>query len=595
MLLSMHRLKPHSLHLPFTRLVKLRQGLLSLAVLLPVLIQLAQPQVSSVAYAAPNGLPSHFGLGLAAGFGSGGIDGWMPESGIPWDYSYQYLAGGAGKGWSTWNDKGQFPLYYAKAAASHHYIPVLTYYQLLYSDGPCAGCDERQKDLAHLNDPSTMRTYLSDFALLMKRLGSGTFDGVAGFGSTAIVHVEPDLSGYAELAAQQNDPSTVPAAVASSGMPEVAAYPNTFQGFNWALLHLRDLYAPNVRLAFHVSPWGSGTDIGSSHDAGINADALGRQVGSFAAASGVASASNSSTYDLLFTDVLDRDAGFYKYVQGDPNRWWDRLNITYPNFARWEQFISATVHTSGKQAIVWQIPMGNQYFQSEDNSKGHYQDNRAEYFFGHLDELRDSGVIGLLFGGGAGGQTTYNDSDGDGITNPAPICTTDGLSSGQICNDHPSSVPDDDGGFLRMSAKTYYSNPLPVGDASTPPQPQVSAPPVANPSLEVDLGGSSIDPPVASPGQNVDVIQNGIPSANGTVLVQFDLYNADGQPVVVTNVPDQPVQLGFVAPLNGVLTLPDDLDPGRYTLKVGVYSNDGNKRYAWNDSAGTLTVVPSAP
>ena len=53
----------------------------------------------------PTGLPGHFGFGVAAGPGSDGVTGWMPGSGVPWDYAYTYLAGGVntGAGWQTWN------------------------------------------------------------------------------------------------------------------------------------------------------------------------------------------------------------------------------------------------------------------------------------------------------------------------------------------------------------------------------------------------------------------------------------------------------------------------------------------------------------
>ena len=63
---------------------------------------------------------------------------------MPWDYAYQYLAGGldAGNGWQTWNSNAMFPVNYAKDAASKRAIPVFTYYMLLQSNGPCGGCDE---------------------------------------------------------------------------------------------------------------------------------------------------------------------------------------------------------------------------------------------------------------------------------------------------------------------------------------------------------------------------------------------------------------------------------------------------------------------
>ena len=57
-------------------------------------------------------LPKHLGIGLAAHPDESGIYGWMPRSGIPFDYAYQYLAGGVntGGGWQTWNSGARFPL-----------------------------------------------------------------------------------------------------------------------------------------------------------------------------------------------------------------------------------------------------------------------------------------------------------------------------------------------------------------------------------------------------------------------------------------------------------------------------------------------------
>jgi hypothetical protein len=415
----------------------------------------------------------------------------MPNSGIPFDYAYQYLAGGVntGNGWQTWNTSGQFPLWYAQGSASHGYIPVFPYYQLLQSNGPCNTCGEAQRDLANLNSTSTMASLYADFTVLMKRLGTGSWDGIAGFGKTAIVHVEPDLSGYAQQAVLDpnacygfctgsgNDPSLLEASVAASGTSDVAAYANTYRGFNQALLHLRDLYAPNVLLAFHVSDWATRYDVGSSTDATLDWTALGNQAGAFAAASGVnQSAPGTSTYDLVFNDVADRDAGYYKYVYGQAHSFWDKLNAALPNFHTWEQYLKAVTATTGKPAIVWQIPLGNQWFQTENNTDGHYQDNRAEYFFSHLPELQQAGVVGLLFGRGNGGSTTNEDAKADGVTNPASSCTTDGLSSGQVCNNHASTVSDDDGGYLRMAAADYYTAPLPVGGSTPPPPPDTTPP-----------------------------------------------------------------------------------------------------------------------
>src|SRR5205085_171244 len=112
----------------------------------------------------PNGLPSHFGFGLHAPPDNGGIYGWMPQSGIPWDFSYQYLAGGVntGQGWETWNPNGTFALAYAQGAAQHGYTPMFPYYELLLSNGPCGNCGENQKNVSHLNTPELMNAYFAN-------------------------------------------------------------------------------------------------------------------------------------------------------------------------------------------------------------------------------------------------------------------------------------------------------------------------------------------------------------------------------------------------------------------------------------------------
>jgi hypothetical protein len=468
-----------------------RRPLLRLAAIVvaaAALVPLAGVAPGAAVAPPPAGLPAHLGIGLSAHPDNTGIYGWMPNSGIPFDYAYQYLAGGAntGNGWAAWNTSGQFPLWYAQGAASHNYIPVFPYYQLLQSNGPCNGCGEAQRDLANLNAPATTGAYFSDFTLLMKRLGNKTWDNIAGFGKTAVVHVEPDLSGYAEQAVsnnggacygfctgQGNDASLLRASVASSGVADVAAYANTYRGFTLALMHLRDVYAPNVLLAFHVSNWATLQDIGSSTDTSLDAAALGRQAGTFATSAGAGS------YDLVFNDVADRDAGYYKYVYGSTNSFWDRQNVKLPNFVRWEQYLGAVTATVNRPAMVWQIPLGNQWFATENNTDGHYQDNRAEYFFSHMSELQQAGVIGLLFGAGNGGSTVNNDGKADGITNPASFCTADGVGTGQICNNHASTVSDDDGGYLRMAATNYYKAPLPIGGGGPPPPPPDTTPPPA--------------------------------------------------------------------------------------------------------------------
>src|SRR5579884_3643952 len=570
----------------------------------------------------PAGLPNHLGLGVAAQPDSTGLNGWMPNSGVPWDYAYQYLT----PGWETWNANGQFPLSYAQNAASHSYIPVFTYYEIQLLNGSCGGCGGGQKDFANLNNPGLMAGYFQNFALLMQKLGP------SGFGRTVIVHVEPDLSGFAQQAVldntrcygyctgQGNSPSLLRASVTSSGYSGVLGYADTYQGFNAALLHLRDAYAPNVLLAAHISDWATGPDISTSSS--LDAAGLGRQAGSFAAQSG--------SFDLLFNDVSDRDAGYYKYALNNPDAWWDRQNVTFPNFQRWETYVGAASGTAGRSVIVWQIPEGNQYYQTENNSTGHYQDNRAEYFFSHMSELSQAGIIGLLFGAGNGGSTVHYDARADGVTNPAPICNSDGSSAGQICNNHASSLSDDDGGFIRTQAQLYYqglsgistptptptstatSSPTPVSTSTAvaSPTPTATAPIFSSPTPTPTLGAVRTPTPTRTPPSSAPVftasasvfpstisvggatrIQATVVDTGGSLsngIVDIEIVGPAGQKVAQRYFTGQSFGIGQAGTYTYFWIAP--FTPGTYTVAVGVFGTNWSPNYYWAPSLASIIV-----
>lgn len=467
-----------------SRSVSVLAAAVLVAVVAPGVAQAAKPSgttvTSSASTATARFQPTHFGVGVHAHADSKGIDGWMPRVGVPWDYSYRYIGGGLNTGtknWTAWAPNATFPLDYAKAADKRGYRPVLTYYTLLAAKGRCdATCGEAKRDLTNLNDPAVMKLLYADFEKLMKRLGKGTHDGVAGFGKDAVVHVEPDLSGYANLAVlnpsvhchgfcsrKANDPSALRASVRSSGHPVAKRYPDTYRGFNSTLLKLRDLHAPNVRLALHVSNWTTGYDLNSATAPWLDATALGQKAGAFAKASGAGWTDGShSTYDLLFNDVSNKDAAYYTYAMNKP-RFWDQDNVVFPNFHRWQEYVRAVTTTTGRKAIVWQVPMGNQLYRSQNNTKGHWQDNRVEYFFNNMEELRDAGLVGVLFGSTIRDASTYWDASADGVTNPEPICSSDGWSSGKVvCSTLPTLIADDDGGYMRVRAMQYYKAPVPL-------------------------------------------------------------------------------------------------------------------------------------
>jgi hypothetical protein len=115
------------------------------------------------------------------------------------------------------------------------------------------------------------------------------------------------------------------------------------------------------------------------------------------------------------------------------------------------RFLGDFNHAVGLPIVLWQIPVGNTVYRTDNNTPGHYQDNRAQWLLGsgsaqHLRAYTRAGVIALLFGSGIPTGTCACDARHDGVTNPPPI---DG-------NTKVSTSVDDDGGYLVERANAYH-------------------------------------------------------------------------------------------------------------------------------------------
>ncbi len=399
---------------------------------------------------------------------------WMTTSGVPWRYRYQYLAGGVNTnaGWETWNSpSGAFATLYMNASGASGYIPVFSYYELLQST-PSSGTNESDRDFSNLNNATTMNSYYANFKLLMQLAGE--------FGKPVVVQVEPDLWGYLEQRAAGGAASSLSASVASSGFGEAAGFPNTAAGFAYELLRLRDTYAPNALLAIHASPWGSGIDIASDRSSTVNPVTEADTTAAFLNSAGVGGNPFGSTWDLVFNDLDDHDAGWWEQQGADNSsftHWWDPSNTTFPNFNRYLAWVSELHMQTARPQVAWQVPVGNQYFETMNNTCGHYQDNVAPYFISHAGSLSAAGLIAVLFGAGNSCQTDNTDAQHDGITNNNGAPTTDVAGYCNACNTHASSYADDDGGYLRIFVGQYYATGhwRPLGGL-TPAAPAAVAP-----------------------------------------------------------------------------------------------------------------------
>ena len=351
----------------------------------------------------------------------------------PFAFRYQYLAGGVntGQGWSTWDTGAQFPTYYIQDSARNGVVPVFSYYQIRPSS-PGNGMGEQDGDLANLGNVTTMRAYYADLKLFFQRAGAQS-------GSTVILHVEPDLWGYIQQR-YGDDAAAAPAIVGASGTAELAGLPDNAAGFARAVVKLRDTYAPNVLLGYHLSLWGTNVDPLLQRPTDAEIDALATRSARFFT-------SLDAAFDVAFAEFSDRDAARTRTQSGGADPWW------YPSdFARNVRYLAKFSTLTQKRIVMWQIPLGNTTMRAENNTWNHYQDNKVEWLLddpgrANLSAYARAGVIAFLFGRGGDGSTCACDAAGDGVTNPAPIGG----------NTRVSLSADDDGGYFRERAAAYYA------------------------------------------------------------------------------------------------------------------------------------------
>ena len=407
--------------------------------------------------ALPSGWPSTLQLGMSDSPGGAAA----MKATTSFGFRYQYLSAGVntGNGWANWNSNGAFATYYIQDSVANNITPVFTYYMIRQSN-PGASMGESQGVLANLQNTSTMSAYWNDLKLFFQK--AGAFPN-----NLVVLQVEPDMWGYVQQAASGDNATSVSASVASSGLSELSGLPNNMSGFAKAVVKLRDLYAPNVKLGYHLSYWGTGTDPLYSKPSDSTIDQLAGRSAAFYN-------SLAANFDVSFAEFSDRDSAFYQYQYGNPNTWW-----TAADFARNVRYLSDFSSATGKRIVMWQIPLGNTKMLAMNNTWGHYQDNRPEWLLDdgagarvNLQAYVNAGVVAFLFGGGAGGTTCACDADGDGVTNPAAINGNTGVSLSA----------DDDGGYFRAKAKAYYQAGAMSLSGGTSPTNTPTATPTSKPT-----------------------------------------------------------------------------------------------------------------
>jgi hypothetical protein len=291
------------------------------------------------------------------------------------DFRYQYLTGGLGdSGWSHWNPNGQFVSLYVRESVKAGITPVFTYYQAL-SASPIGARPpgEDTADIATLKSAATMKRYYADLALAMRRAKA------AANGRLVVFHIEPDLWGY----------------LMQHGERGLA------RRFAKRVIAIRNGIAPKtIALGWHLSVWGAKEDPTYSDPSVAHMRGLGRKLARWYR-------SLHARFDVVFTDVEDRDAGFNEHVNGDGGASaWSAVD-----FRNYQAMFAAFTKAAKRKLVVWQVPLGNSTL---DDTWDHFRDNRVEGWLGNpnrLRGLRRAGVKALLYGGGADG-TTQKETDG---------------------------------------------------------------------------------------------------------------------------------------------------------------------------------------
>ena len=321
------------------------------------------------------------------------------DQGIPIDVHYTYLVGyGDQGGWTTWNTDAGYVTYRCDNAYAHGVAPMFTYYQL--------ALELENSNVGVFTDDTRMRQYLLDVQVLYERL--------AAFGHPAMVHFEPDFFGYLQIYTEDHSttPDQMPASIHHADFHACDAIDETVTGLMECLIHMARSIAPEVRVGFSASRWGSWYD---STDPNADIEGSAESIADFLRSVG------SDDTDFIIVETLDRDAGFWETSGGgvtcsvtDGPRgpvYWDETNATLPNFQQHFRFVGALTERLQRPAFWWQTPLGVPSNTCGGTSE-HWRDNRVSYFFSHIDEMVAAGGFGMAFGTGAGEQTDIHTDGG---------------------------------------------------------------------------------------------------------------------------------------------------------------------------------------
>ncbi|MFH8383474.1 RICIN domain-containing protein [Kitasatospora sp. NPDC018058] len=285
--------------------------------------------------------------------------------------------------WGCWNGSTTAPGTYvtwrdaqvAKAAYKGGPRPqkfLWTWYSLR-DLGDLAGEGDGPGEVKAINRVDLLTRYLNDYRFFLQKIGN----------SQEMIDLEPDFWGYVR---SLGNPHQVPAQVTAADPTDCGSQENSAAGLSHCLIAMAHKYAPNTGVGMHLTCW----------DWQTNTQGCIKDYASLGA----------QNADFLVSDVSDRDAGWYAQpAHGGRNNFW-----TDQKAAAALGFYKTMAESVGKPVVLWQVPVGNM---AQNNILNHYQDDKVDWFFAHMDRVANAHIAGLLFGPGQQEQTTVETDGGN--------------------------------------------------------------------------------------------------------------------------------------------------------------------------------------
>ncbi|WP_225097449.1 RICIN domain-containing protein [Streptomyces sp. CoH27] len=301
-----------------------------------------------------------------------------------------YTAARCHDGWSGWwgcwtgstTAPGTYVTYRDTVAAEATYKgsprpqKMLWTWYSLRDLGDAAGEGDGPGEVKAINRTDLLTRYLNDYRFFLQKIGT----------SHDAIDLEPDFWGYVR---SLGNPHQVPAQVTASNPTDCGSQENSATGLAQCLISMAHKYAPNTAAGLHLScfDWQTNTQACVKDYANLGA----------------------KNADFLVTDVSDRDAGWYAQpAHGGSDHFWNDQKA-----AATLQFYKTMAESVGKPVVLWQIPVGNM---AQNNTLNHYKDDKVDWFFGHMDQVANAHIAGLLFGPGQQEQTTAETDGGNLIS-----------------------------------------------------------------------------------------------------------------------------------------------------------------------------------